>query len=111
MCGDTADEAARAIASPLLTTPHTLPLNIQPPHLPPPLPPQRLPHLIQLPDPKPQKSPLFHLHSFFEDELRLYSSKLVFIAEETELDSVISGMANDVISARADLVEQVRGPG
>lgn len=92
---------------PLLNPPHTLPLDIQPPHLPPPLPPQRPPHLLKLPLPKPQQPPRLHLDPLLEGELRLYGPELVRVAEDAELGTVVSGVAYDIVSAGADFVEEI----
>lgn len=90
---------------PLLHTPHPLPLDIQPPHLPPPLLPQRLPHFVELPVPEPQQSSFFHLNPLLEGKLCLYGSEFILVAEEAELDTVMSSAADDIVSARADFVK------
>ena len=84
---------------PPLNAPHALPLDIQPPHLPPPLPSQRSSHLLKLSLPKPQQSPLFHLDPLLKGKLRLYGLEFVFVAEKAELDTVVSGVAYDIVSA------------
>lgn len=94
--------------TPLLDAPHTLPFDIQSPHLPLPLLRQPFPHLLDLTLPKSQQLSLFHLNPRLEGKLRLYGFELILVAEEAELDTVVSGMAYDIVSARADFVKQVR---
>ena len=93
--------------TPLLSTPHTLPLNIHPPHLPPPLLPQRPPHLLQLLPPQPQQPPLLNLHPLLEHELPIYRPQLIMVAKEAELNIVVSDMAHDVVFSRADFMQDV----
>ena len=81
---------------------------MQPPHLPPPLLPQRPPHLLHLRPPKPQQPPRLHLHHLLEPDLLIYRSQFIIVAEEAELNSVESDVAHDVVFARADFMQEVR---
>ena len=61
-----------------------------------------------MPFPEPQQSCFFHLDPLLERKLCLYGSEFILVAEEAELDTVVSSTADDIVSARADFVKQVR---
>ena len=62
-----------------LSTPHTLPLNIHPPHL----------------------------HHLLEPKLPINRPQLIIVAIETELNTMVSDVAHDVVFARADFMQDV----
>ena len=57
--------------------------------------------------PKAQQSPLLHLNLLLEGKLRLYGTQFIVVAEDAKLDTVMSGVAYDIVSARADFVQEI----